>query len=191
MSKILQRVLLGVGVVTLLILIVEITLSVAATSHGNTPVRVVRVDAGPYPLTVSLYKDPANAGFALPFAIAPQQPISGHLSYDVTSQPEIGPHATPVRASITPDPDVPNGAQGAAEITVQGIWALRINVSGPQGNGYAEVPITATAPPAIPDWLGWLVGFIPLAGLLLFLLLQRKDKRGSGEMQQETVQVAP
>ncbi len=173
MSKTLQRILLAVGAGALLILIIELVLALAATMHGSTPARVERVQAGPYPLTVSLYTDPANAGFALPFAIAPQQPQSGVLTFDVTSVPGTGVDATPVHASITHDSNIRNGVQGAAEITVRGEWNLLISVDGPQGHAEASVPVTATAPPAIPLWLGWSIGLIPLYGLLAFLLLQR------------------
>src|SRR5438067_1770007 len=176
MYKLLQRILLVVGVLALLAVIGEIAFSIAATMHGNTPARVVHVNAGPYPLTVSLYKDPANAGYALPFAIAPQQPVSGVLTYDVSSLPHTAVPATPVRASLSPDPNVPNGVQGTAEITVQGTWVLHIVMNGPAGPGQVEVPIMATAPPAIPDWTGWLIGLIPLYGVLAFLLTQRSRK---------------
>src|SRR5438309_672481 len=116
MSKTLQRILLAVGAGALLILIVEIVLSIAATMHGPTAARVVHVQAGPYPLTVSLYKDPASAGFALPFAIAPQRPQSGLLTYDVSSIPGRGADATLVHASLPPNTNVRNGVQGTAEI---------------------------------------------------------------------------
>ena len=176
MSKVFQRVLLIAGLVALIAVLVELAVSVAATTHGSTPARVVRVTAGPYPLTISLYKSPANAGYALPFAIAPEQSTSGSLTYDVSSIPAHGIHATPVRAGLSPDPNVHNGIQGTAEITVQGAWTLHIAVDGPSGHGEADVPITATAPPAIPNWLGWLIGLIPLYGLLAFLLTQRARK---------------
>ncbi len=177
MSKLLQRLLLLVGIVALLVVLVELGFSVAATTHGNTPVRVVHVNAGPYPLIVNLYKAPADAGYALPFSLAPQQPISGKLSYDVFSVPVSTIHATPVRASLSPDANTQNGVQGAAEITVQGDWILQITVDGPSGKATASVPITATAPPAIPVWLGWLIGLIPLYGVLGFLLSQRRRKQ--------------
>ena len=176
MNKLLQRLLLIVGVLAFIALLTEIALSVGATMHGDMPARVVHVTAGPYHLKVSLYKDPANAGFALPFAIAPEQAVQGTLTYDVTSLPSEEISATPVHASISPDANVANGVQGAAEITVQGQWGLAIHVNGPAGSGEVNVPIIATAPPAIPDWLGWLIGFIPLYGLLAFLLLQRGRK---------------
>ena len=180
MYKLLQRILFVVGVIALLAVLGEIAFSIAATMHGNTPARVIHVNAGPYPLTMSLYKDPANAGYALPFAIAPQQPVSGVLTYDVSSLPHTTVPATPVRASLSPDPNVPNGVQGTAEITVQGPWVLHIVVNGSAGPGEVEVPIVAVAPPAIPDWTGWLIGLIPLYGVLAFLLTQR-GRKGQSE----------
>lgn len=177
MSRLLQRLLLIFGIVALLTVFVELGFSVAATTHGNTPVRVVHVNAGPYPLTVNLYKDPANAGYALPFSVAPQYPINGTLTYDASSVPAYDMHAVPVRAGVSPDANVHNGMQGTAEITVQGDWTLHIIVNGPAGQATADVPITATAPPAIPTWLGWLIGLIPLYGLFAFLLSQRGRKK--------------
>nr|HET6901572.1 hypothetical protein [Ktedonobacteraceae bacterium] len=67
-------------------------------------------------------------------------------------------------------------------ITVQGPWELDITVNGSAGQDEVLVPIAATAPPAIPDWLGWLIGFIPLYGLLVFLVLQRGKKNKRVEM---------
>jgi len=173
MSKLAQQLVLALGLVALLALGIEIALSVAATQHGSTPAKVIDVNAGPYPLTISFYTYPAQAGFALPFAIAPQHAIAGALTYSVTSFPARGVHATPVRASLSPDPHQANGAQGAAEITVRGQWYLAITVTGPQGQGLAYAPVTAIALPAIPGWLGWLIGMIPLYGLIAFFIVQR------------------
>ncbi|HET8841125.1 MAG TPA: hypothetical protein VFN35_06625 [Ktedonobacteraceae bacterium] len=177
MAKPLQFLLLAFGVIALLAVGGELAYSIAATTHGDAPARVIRVQAGPYPLTVSLYTYPAHASYALPFAIAPQHPISGTLTYDVSSIPSPSDvPATPVRASISPDSNVPNGIQGDAEITVQGAWTLNIIVSGNAGRGEASVPIIATAPPAIPAWMGWSIGFLPLVGILIFVLLQSGRK---------------
>jgi hypothetical protein len=177
MAKPLQLLLLALGVIVLLVVGGEIIYSIAATTHGSTPVRVVQVQAGPYPLTVSLYTYPAHASYALPFAIAPQRSLPGTLTYNVTSIPDQSDvPATPVRASLSPDPNVRNGVQGDAEITVQGMWTLDILVTGSAGQGETSIPITATAPPAIPTWLGWGIGGIPLYGLLVFLLMQRSRK---------------
>src|SRR5215472_5623057 len=141
MAKPLQFLLLIVGVILLLIVGGEIIYSIAATTHGSTPARVVQVQAGPYPLTVSLYTYPAHASYALPFAIAPRQSTSGILTYAVSSIPDQSDvPATPVRASLSSDPNVRNGIQGDAEITVQGTWYLDILVKGSAGQGEASVP---------------------------------------------------
>lgn len=192
MSRLWQRLLLAVGGVAFIFLTVEIVFSIAATTHGSTPARVAQVTAGPYALKVSLYTDPARAGFALPFAIAPQRPISGTLTYSVTTVPGFDVDATPVHAGLTPDAQVPNGVQGEAEISVQGDWSLHVVVTGPAGEGAADVPITATAPPLMPPWLAWSLGFLPLLGLLVFLLLQRQrapQPLPASEVQQSPVQV--
>jgi hypothetical protein len=167
MHKVFQKILLAIGIIAFIALLVEITLSVGATIHGNLPAKVVQVNAGPYQLAVSLYKNPANAGFALPFSIAPRQPTQRNLTFDVSSIPTGTIPAKEVHGSFSQDANT-GGIQGDAEITVQGPWLLQITVN---------VPITATAPPALPDWLGWPIGLIPLYGLLVFLVMQRGKKK--------------
>ncbi len=171
MPKAFQLGLLVAGIIGTLALGAMITLSLLATMHSSTPARVQQVTAGPYQLKVSLYADPANAGFALPFAIAPQQPLHGGLTYTVVSVPGQGVKATPVKASLSPDANVPGGVQGEAEIPVSGSWTLQIAVDGPQGHGSTIVPITATAPPAVPGWLGWLVGLLPFYTIIALLVI--------------------
>ncbi len=182
MSRLFQFFLLAVGAIALLAVLGDIGYSIAATTHGSTPARVVHVQAGPYPLTVNFYTYPAHASYALPFSIAPGQPVNGTLTYAVSSVPDPSDvPATPVRASLTPDSNVHNGVQGDAEITVQGGWMLNIVVNGVAGRGVASVPIVATAPPAIPTWLGWVIGLIPFYGLVGFLLMQRGRKKKQGQ----------
>ena len=184
MSKMmLQRILLLAGVIALVIVLIDGVYSIVATIPGSTPVRVDHVTAGPYHLAVSMYTYPANAGFALPFAIAPEQAVNGSLSYHIESVPGQHVDANPVRATFSVDPKVRNGVQGAAEITVKGPWTLQIQVDGPAGQGVANVPVTATALPPMPTWLGWFLGFIPFYVLITFFLVKYfiKQKRAPQE----------
>ena len=168
-----QRALAVAGALALLGLLAAIGFQVAALFHGATPARVVQATAGPYALKVSLYRYPADAGYALPFAIAPAAPIQGPLTYTVMSVPGEGVDATPVSGGVGRDPAVPGGVTGTVEITVRGPWTLRIVVDGPKGPGVAEVPITATAPPPLPTWIAWPLGLLPAAGIAWFIFTQR------------------
>jgi hypothetical protein len=184
MSKMtLQRILLIAGVIALVIVLIDGTYSIAATIPGKTPARVDHVTAGPYHLVVSMYTYPANAGFALPFAVAPEQAVNGSLTFHIESLPGQHVDANPVRATFSADPKVHNGIQGAAEITVKGPWTLQVQVDGPAGQGVASVPVTATALPPIPTWLGWFLGFIPFYVLITFFLVKYflKQKRAPQE----------
>jgi hypothetical protein len=77
---------------------------------------------------------------------------------------------------LSTDPSIKNGVQGTAEVTVHGDWSMRIAVSGLSGPATGSVDLPVTAPPALPVWLGWFVGLVPLYGLLGFVLLLRKRK---------------
>ena len=173
MSKmLLQRLFLVLAVVGLLVVLIDLGVSIAAAYPGTTPARVDHVTAGPYHLAVNLYTNPANAGYALAFSIAPAQAVDGSLTYQTFSLPGQGVDAMPIRATFHADPNVRNGIQGAAEITVKGPWTLQVMVNGAAGQGVVSIPITAVALPAIPVWLGWTIGFIPFYVLCLFFLMQ-------------------
>jgi hypothetical protein len=169
-----QQALLAAGAGALIVVLVAIGLQIAATFRTGAPARVVETTAGPYALRVSLYHDPAQAGYALPFAIAPRTPVAGKLSYTVQSVPGDGVDATPVNAGMSPDPSVPNGVVGTVEVTVRGPWSLHIIVDGPAGQGVADVPITAEVPAVLPTWIAWPLGLIPAIGITWFLFAQRR-----------------
>lgn len=189
MSRPLQKFLLALGILALIFLLVEIGASLAATRHGSTPAQIDHITAGSYHFTVDLYDNPARAGFALPFAIAPQGTGNGSWTYQVTSVPvgQLLPNgriamgdqrvATPIKDSVDPEPGVPGGVQGAAEITVQGPWLLHVVVNGPAGQQTFDVPVTATTIPAVPLWVGWALGFLPVYGIIVFLFMQSGRKR--------------
>jgi hypothetical protein len=195
--RFLQRFLLILGIIALIFLLIEVGVSLAATQHGSIPARTDSITAGPYRFTVSLYSNPARAGLTLPFTIAPQGVTSGSWTYHVTSIPQGTTQrngkilmsgnrvATSITASINPDPQRPGGIQGNAEISVQGRWNLQVIVDGPSGQQTFDVPITATTLPAIPDWAGWIISFIPACGIMVFLLIHvgHKSRNRQGILQ--------
>src|SRR6266516_4054379 len=49
---------------------------------------------------------------------------------------------------------------------------LHMTASGPAGSFAGDIPIDVLGPPAIPIWLGWLIGLSPLPLLIAFILVQ-------------------
>jgi hypothetical protein len=56
---------------------------------------------------------------------------------------------------------------------------MHIAVSGPSGQGQADIPIVAASPSVIPAWLAWNIGLLPLYGLLIFWGAQIVRKRNA------------
>ncbi|GCE15129.1 hypothetical protein [Tengunoibacter tsumagoiensis] len=167
MRMFLQVALLIVGIISLVVLLADMAVSLLAIFPTGTPAKIVQVEAGPYPLTIGFSKYPGNAGYTLPFSIASTR----SLTYHAETIPGSGLAAQTVQASISPNTG--KQVQGDAEITVRGLWHLHIIVDGPQGRGSVEVPLSVTAPPAIPEWMGWVIGFIPIICLFIFLFMQQ------------------
>lgn len=148
----------------------------ASTIHG-APVRFVETTAGEYPLKVAFYTDPINAGDAIPFAIASASDTQGTLRYTVTATPGLGVSGTLTQSSMSTQQSTPYGTPGNIMFVTRGNWTMHIVVSGPAGQGQADIPITAVAPPAMPTWLAWNIGLLPLYGLLIFWGTQIVRKR--------------
>jgi hypothetical protein len=148
----------------------------ASTIHG-APVRFINAQAGPYPLKLALYNDPINAGDAIPFAIAVASGARGPLTYQVTASPGPGVPGSLAQGDVNMQQSTAYGVPGSITLVTRGPWTLHIVISGPAGQGEAVIPLTAVAPPALPAWLAWNIGLLPLYGLLLFWVAQ--TRRGS------------
>jgi hypothetical protein len=144
---------------------------VAASAHTGTPVQTTTVDAGAYTLDVMIYSEP-HTSWPIPIRIAPRLPARQRelapLKLQVTMQPGLGTDATPVKAVVYPDPDDHTMYAADPMVVVRGAWVLEIQAQGPDSTGTARIPLTVAAPAAMPLWLGWLLGFSPLLGVIWF-----------------------
>lgn len=144
-----------------------------AAAHSGAPLRTVDARIGPYPMRIAYYTEP-RGGQALVFSIEPLRETSSTLRYTVTAIPGTTVDAVPVRARLQTTPDHLNGVDGSVNLPVSGQWLLNIEVVGPQGLSSEDVPVLAGAPPAIPQWLGWLVGLTPIWAMTLVVLWQAR-----------------
>lgn len=147
--------------------------------HG-APVRVVDAKAGPYPVRLALYQDPVTAGADVPFAIAVAPGTRGPLTYQVTARPGPGVPGFPysvAQGDVDAHARTPDGVPGSITLVTAGTWTLHIVIDGPAGRGEATVPLTAVTFPAMPAWLAWNLGLLPLYGLVAFWAVQVRGVR--------------
>src|SRR5258708_25480908 len=97
MAKPFQFLLLIFGVIALVAVGGELAYSIIATTHGSTPARVVKVQAGPFPLIVNLYNLSPHASHAPPFPITPPGATPPPPAHHLHPAPApLDPPATPV-----------------------------------------------------------------------------------------------
>jgi hypothetical protein len=140
------------------------------------PAAATRTDAyaaGPYAVTVTR-EDPVQVDRATGFTLA-VTPADGADVVAITL-PGPGTAGRPGRAVATAG-HRPGTYVVTASFPVRGAWVLALDVAGAAGRGRAVVPLTAAAPGAIPQWLGWTIGLSPLAGLAVFLAAQVRTAR--------------
>lgn len=140
-------------------------------AQERAPLKTIDVRIGPYAMTVSYYSEAAG-GRPLLFGIAPREAPAGTMHYQVTAVPGTLVNAVPVKATLSPDPDHAGGVRGTVNLPVSGQWMLSIDVDGPLGSSFEDVPVLAAAPPALPQWLGWAIGLLPIWAIVGFVLAQ-------------------
>lgn len=145
----------------------------ASTIHG-APVRYIDAQAGPYALKLALYSDSINAGEVIPFNIAVAPGTQGSLTYQVTARPGHGVPGGLSQGDVNARQSTSYGVPGSITLVTRGQWTLHIAITGPAGQGEAAIPLTAVTLPAIPAWLAWNIGLLPLYGLLLFWVVQSR-----------------
>lgn len=148
----------------------------AAAAHSGAPLKTAKVRIGPYPLLVHYYSEP-RGGQALVFGIEPDSGAIAPDSYTITAIPGATTNATAVEGSVSAGIEH-GGIDGQVNLPVSGQWLLEIQVDGPLGSSYGEAPLLASAPPALPEWIGWIFGLTPAAVICGFIWWQvRRDRR--------------
>lgn len=183
MRKAIQLILCVFAVVSLVVTGIAFYQIVLAESIHGSPVRFIQAQAGPYRLTLALYSDSIQAGDVIPFNLAVGPGPQGKLTYQVTASPGSGVPASLAQGDVNAQQSTSYGVPGSITLVTRGPWTLHIVVSGSLGRGEAVIPVTAVTFPAIPAWLAWNIGLLPVYGLLLFWITQsrRAAKQRSGD----------
>lgn len=145
----------------------------SAFAHSDAPLRTITARGGPYELDISYYNEP-RGGAPLVFSVAPESALNGPMRYTITAIPGTTVEAVPVKATLEDDADRPGGVWGQVNLPVSGQWLLSIEINGPLGPAQLDAPIVASAPSAIPVWLGWLIGLLPVWAMIGYILAQTR-----------------
>ncbi len=148
-----------------------IPLLLLLTAGGASPLATQIAQVGPYRVLLSFYSLPRVAqstNMTIGAATSGQQMQFSHIML----KPAPGTDSNIVAVQATPDSDNPHILDLVTTPSVRGNWFLAITINGAAGTVTGNIPIVVAGPPAIPTWLGWLIGLIPLPILLAFFWIQ-------------------
>ncbi len=149
------------------------------TAGGASPLETQNATLGPYQLLLSYYSLPRvaqNLNMTIGSATGDTQL---QLS-QATLVPAKGTDGNVLRVQLTPDSDTQGLYDVAVKPPVRGLWYIHVTVHGQAGTVTGDIPMTVQGPPAMPIWLGWSIGLLPLPFLIAFLYIQinaRKRRR--------------
>lgn len=148
----------------------------ALAASSDTPARSETLQAGPYTIVVGLSNDPPIVDQSFTITVSSHETAS--LSGTLLAQPGAGTDAIPAHTPLTADARKTQMLIGTLRLVVRGAWTLVVSLHGPCGPGSAHLDVTVTAPGAIPVWLGWIIGLLPLIGCV-WLIWQQAQYRKS------------
>ncbi len=150
-----------------------LTSGVAQASNGPAFTRTLAV--GSYVVRVDLYQYPPVTDQAVQVAVVPQESTL-HLSGRITMLPGLGTDAVTLHAQLSPL-NATSTLIGSIRMPVRGAWQINVQLMGLQGAGEASFPIVVSGPGAMPIWLGWLIGSLPLLCLAWIIWHQQRYRR--------------
>jgi len=142
----------------------------ALASSSGKPAWSETLSAGPYTIVVGLSNDPpiVDQDFTVSVASHGAVPLSGMLA----AQPGPGTDALPAHTTLTSTDGNTQELTGTLHLVVRGAWTIVMDLNGPRGQGSASFNVTVTAPNAMPAWIGWTIGLLPLIGCVWLIWQQ-------------------
>ncbi len=173
MRRIVILVLIG-----LLLAIIALFLVFTDDANASAPARSVTIAAGSYIIDVQFSQDPPYVDQALTVTVVPHN-HNLKLSGTVITSPGLGTDATALHYALAPTGDASGSLQGSIHMPVRGAWNIEVHLQGPDGAGVAIIPTTVGSPGAMPFWLAWLIGSLPLVFIIYWILHQHFYRRNT------------
>lgn len=156
------------------------------TAGGASPLATQDVVVGPYRLLLSYYSLP-HAGQPLNMTIEPERAGQSLQFSDARFVPAPGTDASTLAVHLMPDSESPRVYDMNVTPPIRGAWLLELQVVGSAGIVNGSIPVQVDGPPAIPTWLGWLIGLSPVPFIVTFLWLQVRWRKAQRRRLSHTV----
>ncbi len=154
-----------------------LALSVLVLTAGtSSPLQTQIASVGPYRVLLSFYSLPRVAQ-ELQMTVGPDTPGETLRFPQALLKPGPGTDANVIRAAISPTGDQVDVYNVNVTPPARGTWLLNLTVSGSQGTYNASISMNVQGPPAIPTWLGWTIGMLPIPFILAFIWMQVRWRR--------------
>ncbi len=108
------------------------------------------------------------------------------LSGTLVAQPGLGTDAIPTHRAFVADSGNMHVLAVTMNLVVRGAWTLVMNLNGPRGRGSSSFDVTVTAPNAMPAWIGWTIGLLPLIGCVWLIWQQWRYRNTLLRAEQKT-----
>lgn len=141
------------------------------TAGTSSPLQTQVASIGPYRVLLSFYSLPRVAQ-NLQMTVGPETPGETLHFTQALLKPGPGTDANVVRAAISPTGDQFDVYNVNVTPPARGAWLLELTVTGSQGTFISDIRLNAQGPPAIPTWLGWTIGMLPVPFIVAFVLAQ-------------------
>jgi len=154
--------------------VLTLTFTGVAPAMAYAPVNIVHtehVQAGPYGVTVGFSVWPIRAMQSLDFTFVPDGGIAGKSGTLLLDGPGVksDEHARPL---VRHPRKLDSWGLDVKSFSSPGAYRFGFTIDGPQGHGEGHLQdVTALDQPGPPLALSWLVGSLPLVGLIVFLVI--------------------
>jgi hypothetical protein len=154
-------------------LLILLALAIPATpALAVEPVVIVheeQIEVGPYKLTIGFSRWPLNADRSLDIVFMPEGGIEGLSgSFDIVTPSGLEDTDTLVRH---PRMRTAWGLDVVA-LNEEGPWSIVFTINGPAGQGVGRfAPLFVGERPGPPIELSWLIGMLPIGGMLALVVV--------------------
>jgi hypothetical protein len=99
--------------------------------------------------------------------------INQPLNLSLRAEPGANVGAIPLKLAIIPNNDGKSW-DGKFSILVSGNWHFKITATGSKGVSTGQIMLNVVPPPALPQWLAFLIALSPLGFLIGFVIIMAR-----------------